>query len=206
MNRYAVLIFLLPLSVWGNELPPLKMEPKPIKAAQTPASTPSNTKVVSKHAAPQQMTEPIKLLKPIASAASVFSERAVVPEAIKPINPPVDRYTAPQFLPTPPAYRPIVRSKAPRHSAPSKSSASYAIKPGLVRILPASKIPNSAVLPPVKQLQKSRPETANIAWGDAESSPKVAESELPVIGRKIASPKFYIETNSELRWQYYSYP
>ncbi|WP_027469613.1 hypothetical protein [Deefgea rivuli] len=223
MNKYAVLFLLLPLSAWGNELPPPKTEAKPIKAAESHSSAPPSTKPAAKHAAPQQMTEPIKLLKPTAehAPAAANEAHAAAPEAVKPANPPAVRYVSPQFSSAnAAAHRPVVRSKAPghsstaaRHAVRSNSNTSYAMKPGLVRVLPAAQIPSSAILPPAKGLQKSMTAQPNAKamWGTIEDAPKVLESSLietsvPVVGRKIASPKFYTETNPELRWQYYSYP
>jgi hypothetical protein len=212
MNKYAALFLLLPLSAWGNELPPPKPAAKPIKAAESHSSTPPEAKAVSKHAAPQQMTEPIKLLKPTAEASTATAE--VVKPAIPPT--PTVRYVSPQFSASnATVHRPVVRSKAPRHAARANPSASYAMKPGLVRVLPATQIPSMAILPPAKSLQKSMTaqpsQKASSTWGAIEDAPKVLETSvvettMPVLGRKIASPKFYTETNPELRWQYYSYP
>lgn len=222
MNKHAALLLLLPIVSWANELPPAKVEPKPIKPAEShavPAPAPaSEVKVASKHAAPQQMTEPIKLLKPAAEhAAPAPEEHAAAPEAMKPAAaPPVVRYVSPQFSSANAVHRPMVRSQAP-HAARSRTSStvSYAMKPGLVRVLPAAQIPSSAILPPAKGMQKSiavAPTMANkpnVVWGATEHEPEMAkapELAMPVAGRKIASPKFYTETNAELRWQYYSYP
>jgi hypothetical protein len=217
MNKYAALFLLFPIVSWANELPPAKVEPKPIKAVESHAAPAPEVKAVSKHAAPQQMAEPIKILKPAAEHAPAAEEHAAAPEVMKPITPPVTRYVSPQFSSANAAHRPVVRSQAPHaaRSSRTQSTASYAMKPGLVRVLPAAQIPSSAVLPPAKGMQKSiavLPTTVNktnVVWGAAENEPEMAkapELAIPVAGRKMASPKFYTETNAELRWQYYSYP
>ena len=228
MIKHAALILLLPMVTWANELPPPKAPP--IKAAESHEAPAPSVKAVSKHAAPQQMAEPIKLLKPTTDNKPVTAPVAAAhsaPEELKPSGQPVARYVSPHFSSAKTeTYRPVVRSKAPKTSSRThsskKSTASYAMKPGLVRVLPASQIPSYAILPPSKQIQWSGPARsnagsspkANVVWvADSEEQkvPQMAktlpeEIAIPVAGRKMASPKYYSETNQELRWQYYSYP
>lgn len=232
MNKHAAWMLLLPMVAWANELPPPKAQA--IKAAEShaapdtkaakPAVVPaSSAKAASKHAAPQQMAEPIKVLKPSTAPADAHS----TPEVLKPSTPAVTRYVSPQFSAAQAAaQRPVVRSKAPtaRSRSPSaKATVSYAMKPGLVRVLPAAQIPSSAILPPSKQIQWSESARvgsapspkANVVWGaiepEEQNAPAVAKTlpevvATPVAGRKMASPNYYSETNPEARWQYYSYP
>ncbi|MBM5571485.1 MULTISPECIES: hypothetical protein [Deefgea] len=247
MKKHAALMLLLPLAAWANELPPPKAQP--IKAADshaapdTKAAKPTDShgakpvdghaapvptaKTASKHAAPQQMTEPIKLLKPSA-APEPAAEAHSTPEVLKPTGQAMTRYVSPQFSAAKAAtHRPVVQSKAPKASNKSHTSAataSYAMKPGIVRVLPAAQIPSSAILPPSKQMKwtEATREKAvvpnpksNVVWGAGElevqkgldvAQPSVDAVVTPVAGRKIASPKYYSETNPETRWQYYSYP
>ncbi len=236
MNKHAAWLLLLPMVAWANELPPAKVVAKPSKAVESPApevkaakpaeaqqAAPS-AKAPSKHAAPQQMAEPIKIGKPAAPAtapAPAPMSSAPAPEVLKPIETPTVRYVSPQFSTAKAeAHRPVVRSKAPSASARAKntkSTTSYAMKPGLVRVLPAAQLPSGAILPPQFQWSASAKNMSNVkgAWGAMEQEvpkdldlvkalPEVVAT--PVPGRKIASPKYYSETNQELRWQYYSYP
>nr|WP_314899751.1 hypothetical protein [uncultured Deefgea sp.] len=241
MNQHAAWLLFVPMMAFANELPPPKAQPikaaasaaaptvKPIKPVVASVASDASAKPVSKHAAPQQMAEPIKLVKPSTARSPVPAMTAEVQstasEVLKPTGDAVSRYVSPQFSTAKAeSHRPVVRSKAPTASKRSSSTkTSYAIKPGLVRVLPASQIPSNAIVPPSRQIQWSAPSNnampntkANIAWGVIESeaqktAPEVAKSiadvvAVPVVGRKIASPKYYSETNSELRWQYYSYP
>lgn len=240
MNQHAAWFILLPMMALANELPPPKAPPmkaaasaaaptvKPIKPAVASVASDASAKPISKHAAPQQMAEPIKLVKPSTARSPVpalTAEQSTASEVLKPTGDAVSRYVSPQFSTAKAeAHRPVVRSKAPTATKRSSSTkTSYAIKPGLVRVLPASQIPSNAIVPPSKQIQWSAPSNnampntkANIAWGEIKSegqktAPEVTKSiadvvAVPVVGRKIASPKYYSETNPELRWQHYSYP
>ncbi len=241
MNQHAAWLLFVPMMALANELPPPKAQPikaaeshaapevKPAKPAEANAAHDGGAKPVSKHAAPQQMAEPIKLVKPSTAQAPAPAPMAeahsTAPEVLKPTGQAVSRYVSPQFSTAKAeAHRTVVRSKAPTASSrshSSKSTTSYAMKPGVVRVLPASQIPNSAILAPSKQIQWSAPANlsnakANVAWGAMEPEAMKTAPEMvkpstdlvaaPVAGRKMASPKYYSETNPELRWQHYSYP
>ncbi|QZA81987.1 hypothetical protein [Deefgea piscis] len=210
MIKKTLLIFLMPTVLWANE-PAHKAETKPIKAAESHAPAGAEKPAEkSRHAAPQQMSTPIKIAQPEGghSAEPAAAAAEVIP--VKP--PPVVRYVAPQYG-SASVHRPVVRSKAPgvhgvaKSKTQAKSSAhakSYRATPGFVRVLPASQIPSYAILPPAKGMNsatKNRP-----AWGQEVEATKAPEPEMPVAGRRLASPQFYTEKNSELRWQYYSYP
>lgn len=67
--------------------------------------------------------------------------------------------------------------------------------PGPVTVLPASALPQGAVLPPARGMG-----TATAMSRKAESAPVTS-----VAGKK-APADFYIVSNPELRWQFYSYP
>lgn len=256
MKKHAAWVFLLPLAALANELPPMKPQPikpaeshsapdaKAAKATQAPTSAdakgtqstysqtaalPSTTtsKPTSKHAVPQQMSEPIKMLKPATAATKApVVEASAAPEVLKPTGQAVTRYVSPQFSATQSeVQRPVVKSKAPKARTRTSNTAksSYIAKPGLVRVLPAAQIPSNAVIPPAKQIQWSGAERikpqenpkSNVIWGAQEQeektvvqAPKVPAEPVatPVVGRKIASPKYYTETNQGARWQHYSYP
>ncbi|MCB5195531.1 hypothetical protein [Deefgea salmonis] len=208
MIKKTLLLLLMPTVLWANE-PAHQAETKPIKAAESHAPAGAEKPAEkSRHAVPQQMSTPIKIAQPEGGHAAEPAAAEVMP--VKP--PPVVRYVAPQYG-SASVYRPVVRSKAPSShgSAKSKTHAkssahvkSYTATPGFVRVLPASQMPSYAILPPAKGMSsatKNRP-----AWGQDAEATKVPEPEMPVAGRKLASPQFYTEKNSEQRWQYYSYP
>ncbi|WP_297575517.1 hypothetical protein [uncultured Deefgea sp.] len=210
MIKKTLLLLLMPTVLWANE-PAHKAETKPIKAAESHAPAGAEKPAEkSRHAAPQPMSAPIKIAQPEGAHAA---EPAAAAEAMPVKPPPVVRYVAPQFGSSASVHRPVVRSKAPgahgsakskTHAKSSTHAKSYRANPGFVRVLPASQMPSYAILPPAKGMNsatKNRP-----AWGQEVEAAKAPEPEMPVAGRKLASPQFYTEKNSELRWQYYSYP